>query len=176
MLSEHFVAEQLVRVEDYIQELAAIPDGELDLVDLRNARFAEHTLQIAIQRCCDVAIHVACDLCNSDDREGMPPKQAVDELAERGLIEQELAAGMQTLISLRNLIVHRSKLPRDTLDHWLFLPPASADADIAQRFVAEAIRSRLGHLRGFVNAIQGRLHNPMVRPGSCATPKALDSQ
>jgi uncharacterized protein YutE (UPF0331/DUF86 family) len=54
-------------VETYVAELRREVDLERLPTDVKERRFVEHTLQIAIQACLDVALHVV-----SDDRLGEP--------------------------------------------------------------------------------------------------------
>lgn len=162
MIIEGYVAEEIARVEEHIGQLEAMPHRGGDYAEARNERFAEHTLQLAIQRCCKAAVHVASRLCNKMVGEDLPAREAVRELANHGWIEHDLATKVDSLIVIRNLIVHRAPPPRDVVDHMCWMWPALQDAEI-EKLVGEVVRGRLGELRDFVKAIRKHLANPKVR-------------
>ncbi len=71
--------------------------------DVKERRFVEHTLQIAIQAALDVASHVV-----SDRRLGEPRtnRELFDLLARASLIPPSLAVTLQTMAGFRNILVH----------------------------------------------------------------------
>lgn len=67
MTDAELVAKKLAQVETYVAELRRLARPDLIATDLRERRFVEHTLQIAIQAALDVASHIV-----SDERLGEP--------------------------------------------------------------------------------------------------------
>jgi uncharacterized protein YutE (UPF0331/DUF86 family) len=76
---------------------------ELLLNDVRERRFIEHTLQLAIQAALDVASHVV-----SEQRLGEPEsnKELFLLLARGGWIEGDLASTLAQMAGFRNVLVH----------------------------------------------------------------------
>jgi uncharacterized protein YutE (UPF0331/DUF86 family) len=94
--------------------------GKID-TDLKERRFIEHTLQLAIQACLDAASHVV-----SDDRLGEPStNQELFRLLERaGRLPQELARNLSAAAGFRNVLVNGyadvdSRVTRDVLENHL---------------------------------------------------------
>jgi hypothetical protein len=75
------VAEKLATIETCVQELRTLARPAEIAWDVREARFALHTLQIAIQAALDVASHIV-----SDKRPGEPEtnRELFDRLARDG--------------------------------------------------------------------------------------------
>ena len=71
--------------------------------DVRKGRFVEHTLQLAIQTCQDVAPHIV-----SDERLGEPRTnhELFDPSASAGGIDRGLARKLRRAIGFRNVLVH----------------------------------------------------------------------
>jgi uncharacterized protein YutE (UPF0331/DUF86 family) len=135
------VAKKLALIETYVEELRTLSRPEEISRDLRERRFAEHTLQIAIQAALDVASHIV-----SDDRLGEPrTNRALFELLEQHRwIDAGLSSTLRRMVGLRNLVVH-------------------GYAAVDPRIVQEAVEHRLGDLLAFVAAIRARLGQE--RPG-----------
>jgi hypothetical protein len=55
------VKKKLALIETYVRELVTLANPARTQDDLREERFVEHTLQIAVQAALDVASHVASD-------------------------------------------------------------------------------------------------------------------
>jgi uncharacterized protein YutE (UPF0331/DUF86 family) len=132
---EGLVAKKLAFVETCVQELRTMARPERLEHDVRERRFVEHTLQIALQACQDVASHVA-----SDDRLGEPrTNQELFELLHRaGWIPADLAASLRRAIGFRNVLVH-----------------GYAEVDLA--VLRDVVEHRLGDLLAFAAAIRARL-------------------
>ena len=135
MTDADLVAKKLALVETYVAELRRLGRPDCIESDVRERRFVEHTLQIAIQACQDVASHVV-----ADERLGEPStnQQLFDLLAHAGFVEAELAARMRHAVGFRNILVHGytavdPAVVRDVLEHRL---------DDLLAFVA-AVRARL---------------------------------
>ena len=103
--------------------------------DVRERRFIEHTLQLAIQAALDVASHIV-----SDDRLGEPRtnKDLFHTLAGAGWIESALADELRRTVSFRNVLVHG----------YTAVDPA---------VVRDVVENRLGDLESFVAAIRRKL-------------------
>jgi uncharacterized protein YutE (UPF0331/DUF86 family) len=138
MTDADLVAKKLAQVETYVAELKRLARPELIGVDLRERRFVEHTLQIAIQAALDVASHIV-----SDERLGEPQtNQALfDLLAGAGWVPNVTALAMRRAVGFRNVVVHGY---------------ASVDVDL----VRDVVENHLQDLLDFVMAIRSRLSSP----------------
>jgi len=130
------IAKKLALIETCVRELRTLARPEEIARDVREERFAEHTLQMAIQAALDVASHIV-----SDERLGEPRtnRELFDLLARRGWLDDDLATTMRRMVGFRNILVHGYdtvdvNIVRDVLEHRL---------DDLLAFVA-AIRTRLG--------------------------------
>lgn len=135
MTDVDLVAKKLARIETCVQELRTLIQPERIRKDLVAQRFAEHTLQIAIQAALDVASHVV-----SDERLGEPETNAsLFELLERGgwLPAGRIGIYVQ-MTGFRNVLVH-----------------GYDEVDLA--IVEDVLRNNLGDLLDFVEAIRARL-------------------
>ncbi len=119
MTDEGLVAKKLAQIETYVRELRALARPDLVESDLRERRFVEHTLQIAIQACQDVASHIV-----SDDRLGEPKtnQELFELLATAEWIDNALSQAMRRAIGFRNILVHGyavvdAKIVRDILEN-----------------------------------------------------------
>jgi len=136
MTDPDLVRKKLAQIETYVAEIRRLGKPELLETDLRERRFLEHTLQLTIQACLDVASHVV-----SDQRLGEPGsnRQLFESLASTGWIPVKQAETLARMAGFRNILVHsygevdldivRTVL-RDHLDDFLAY--------------AAAVRSRLG--------------------------------
>jgi len=126
------VAKKLALIETCVRELQSLARPEAIRADVREERFVEHTLQIAIQAALDVASHIV-----SDDRLGEPEtnRALFDLLARAGKLPADLAATLRDLAGFRNVIVHGYQ-----------------DVDLA--VVEDVLRNHLGDLLAFVAAVR----------------------
>jgi len=92
----------LARVETCVSELRNPSRPEIIERDLREQRFVEHTLQIAVQAALDAASHIV-----SDERLGEPrsDRELFDLLARAGFLGDDLAARLQDMAGFRNVLV-----------------------------------------------------------------------
>lgn len=67
MTDAELIAKKLAFIETCVRDLRTLARPELIAEDLREQRFVEHTLQLAIQSALDVASHLV-----SDERLGEP--------------------------------------------------------------------------------------------------------
>jgi uncharacterized protein YutE (UPF0331/DUF86 family) len=138
MTDVELIAKRLASIETYVRELRELARLDRIASDVREERFVEHTLQLAVQAAMDVASHVV-----SDARLGEPStnQQLFDLLAKNAWIAQELAANLANAAGFRNILVHGYAsvdlaVVRDVVEHHL---------DDLLAFVG-AVRARLGSL------------------------------
>jgi len=129
------VAKKLALIETCVAQLRSLAKPEAIRTDVREERFVEHTLQVAIQAALDVASHIV-----SDDRLGEPEtnRELFDLLVAAGRIAPQLATTLRDMAGFRNVMVHGYQ-----------------DVDLG--VVEDVLRNHLGDLLAFVAAIRGRL-------------------
>ncbi len=135
MTDANLVAKLLGKLESYVRELRSLARPELIRTDVREERFVEHTLQLAIQAALDVASHIV-----SDDRLGEPStnSQLFEILVRHGWIPEELSDTLRQLVGFRNILVHGY---------------SDVDLDI----VRQIVETDLGDLLDFASAIRSQL-------------------
>ena len=103
--------------------------------DLREERFVEHTLQLAIQAALDVASHVV-----SDERLGEPEtsRDVFRLLGKAGVVPPQLSERLQRMAGFRNVVVHLYQ-------------------DVDLEIVRDVVENRLGDLLEFAAEIRRRL-------------------
>jgi uncharacterized protein YutE (UPF0331/DUF86 family) len=135
MTDADLLAKRLAFIETCVQELRthALPDRIHD--DIRDRRFVEHTLQLAIQAALDVASHIVSDL-----RLGEPAtnRALFDLLVEAGWVSRDLGETLADMAGFRNVLVH-----------------GYTEVDLG--IVHDVLVNRLGDLESFVEAIRRRL-------------------
>jgi uncharacterized protein YutE (UPF0331/DUF86 family) len=112
---------KLAFVESCVSELRRLAVADKIDSDVKERRFIEHTLQLAIQACLDAASHIV-----SDDRLGEPSttRELFTLLARAGRLSQELAQKLSAAAGFRNVLVHGyaevdSRVTRDVLENHL---------------------------------------------------------
>ncbi|MEO8054722.1 MAG: DUF86 domain-containing protein [Acidobacteriota bacterium] len=138
MTDPQLVAKKLAIVETSVRELRTLARPAELRRDVRERRFVEHTLQVAIQAVLDVASHVV-----SDRRLGEPQtnRELFDLLARAGVIDERMAATLREMAGFRNVLVHGYQ-----------------DVDLA---VVEAVlRDHLDDLLGFAVAVRRQIATP----------------
>ena len=135
MTDEPLVAKKLAFIETCVHELRTL--GRVDAIDhdVREERFIEHTLQLAIQAALDVASHIV-----SDERLGEPAtNKELFALLERGKwLDPGQVPTLRDMAGFRNLLVH-------------------GYSDVDREVVKDVLRHRLDDLLGFVAAVRARL-------------------
>ncbi|HEX9733085.1 MAG TPA: DUF86 domain-containing protein [Thermoanaerobaculia bacterium] len=103
MTDVELVFKKLAQIETNVRELRTLSRPEELARDVREERFVEHTLQIAIQAALDVASHVV-----SDNRLGEPRsnRELFEILARHGWIGEDLLATLRGVVGFRNVLVH----------------------------------------------------------------------
>ena len=135
MTDAELVAKKLAFIETCVRELRTLARPERIADDVREQRFVQHTLQLAIQAALDVASHVV-----SDERLGEPDtNRDVFRLLERAtIVPADLGGRLEQMAGFRNVVVHLYQevdlgIVRDVVENHL---------DDLLEFVA-AIRRRL---------------------------------
>jgi len=103
MTDKELLTKKLALIETYVVELKTLAQPDKIDDDIREERFVEHTLQLAIQATIDVASHVV-----SDERLGEPRtnQELFDLLARAQWIPNELSRPLRSAAGLRNILVH----------------------------------------------------------------------
>jgi uncharacterized protein YutE (UPF0331/DUF86 family) len=143
MTDAHLVAKLLAKLETYVRELQTLSRPEKIESDVREERFVEHTLQLAIQAALDVASHIV-----SDDRLGEPRtnRELFEILARHGWITDELHQVLRQVVGFRNVLVHGY---------------SSVDLEIVRKIV----QTDLDDLLDFAGAVRARLSEHQAQAG-----------
>ena len=121
MTDPELLAKKLALIETCVSDLRRLARPDALAHDLRDQRFVEHTLQIAIQAALDVASHIV-----SDRRLGEPrtSRELFDLLERNDWIDATLATTLRRMVGFRNILVHGYDevdldVVRDILEHRL---------------------------------------------------------
>jgi uncharacterized protein YutE (UPF0331/DUF86 family) len=121
MTDPALVAKKLALIETCVSDLNRLAKPEALATDVREQRFVEHTLQIAIQAALDVASHIV-----SDRRLGEPRtnRELFDLMQRDNWLEAALANTLRNMAGFRNVLVHGYDdvdlaVVRDVLGHHL---------------------------------------------------------
>lgn len=128
------VAKKLRRIEICLADLATVDVARI-ATDRREERFAEHTLQIAIQAAIDVAAHIVSDN-DLGDPESSHALFAL--LARHGWVPAAQVPLLSRMVGFRNVIVHEYE---------------SVDVQL----VRDVVEHHAGDLVGFVEAIREKM-------------------
>ncbi|HEY0478240.1 MAG TPA: DUF86 domain-containing protein [Kofleriaceae bacterium] len=135
MTDVELVAKKLALIETYVAELRRLANPAALASDVRERRFIEHTLQIAIQAMLDVASHIV-----SDEHLGEPEtnKQLFERLAAAHWVSEDQRKVFVAMAGFRNILVH-------------------AYAAVDPSIVRDIVENRLGDLIDFVTSIRAQL-------------------
>lgn len=135
MTDPDLIAKKLAFIETCVTELQTLARPELLATDIREERFVEHTLQLAVQAILDVASHIV-----SDDRLGEPKTNydLFDLLCGAGWIDDGQRNLLRRMAGFRNLVVHGYM---------------AVDLQI----VRSILDNHLGDLLAFVQVVRARL-------------------
>lgn len=141
MTDPALVAKKLAFIETCVQQLRTLARPERIAEDVREERFVQHTLQLAIQAALDVASHIV-----SDERLGEPAtnQDLFQILARHGWTSPGQVATLRAMAGFRNLLVH-------------------GYADVDRRIVRDVVEHRLDDLLRFVEGVRARLADPNCR-------------
>jgi len=132
MTDPDLVAKKLALIETCVRQLRTMVRPEAIRQDVREQRFVEHTLQIAIQAALDVASHIV-----SDERLGEPEtnRELFDLLVRGDRLTPDLASTLRDMVGFRNVLVHGYQ-----------------EVDLG--VVEDVLRNHLEDLLAFVSAIR----------------------
>ena len=135
MTDRGLVAKKLARIVTCLHELRTMASVDRLRDDVREKRFVEHTLQIAIQSALDVASHIA-----SDQRLGEPEtnRALFQLLARTDVISTDLSHRLAEMAGFRNVLVHGYD-------------------DVQVQIVEDVVRNHLGDLDEFVASVKRAL-------------------
>ncbi len=135
MTDADLVKKKLASIESCLSELTRLARPDAIDSDVRERRFVEHTLQIAIQAALDVASHIV-----SDRRLGEPRtnRELFDLLRQDGWIGDDLTTVLRNMAGFRNVLVH-----------------GYDDVDLA--VVHDVLEHHLADLTAFIEAVRRRL-------------------
>jgi uncharacterized protein YutE (UPF0331/DUF86 family) len=135
MTDPELVAKKLAFIETCVRELRTLARPERIADDLREERFVEHTLQLAIQAALDVGSHIV-----SDERLGEPEtsRDVFRLLGRAGVVPADLTGRLERMAGFRNVLVHLYQ-----------------EVDVA--VVRDVVQNHLGDLLEFVAAIRRKL-------------------
>jgi len=138
MTDPELLAKKLAFVETCVADLRRLARPEALEADVREERFVQHTLQIAIQAALDVASHIV-----SDERLGEPRtnRELFDLLGRHGWLSSGQAAALGDMAGFRNVLVH-----------------GYGDVDLT--IVRDILEHRLDDLLSFAATIRARLPEP----------------
>ena len=135
MTDRTLVEKKLAAIVSAVSDLRRLAHVEALRHDVREERFIEHTLQLAIQAALDVASHIV-----SDESLGEPQtnRQLFDLLARAGWLDAALADPLSRMAGCRKVLVH-----------------GYDDVDLA--VVEDIVHHRLDDLLQFVAVVSRRL-------------------
>ena len=135
MTDPELLAKKLALIETCVADLRRLARPDVLGHDIREERFVEHTLQIAIQAALDVASHIV-----SDRRLGEPrtSRDLFAMLERDGWIPAPLASTLRNMVGFRNVLVH-----------------GYDEVDLA--IVRDVLEHRLEHLLAFVAVVRRRM-------------------
>lgn len=138
MTDPELLAKKISFIETCVAELRRMARPEEMEEDIREERFIEHTLQLAIQAAQDVASHIV-----SDERLGEPRtnRELFDLLVRAGWITAAEAAPLGNMVGFRNILVH-----------------GYGDVDLA--VVRDVLENHLDDLLRFASIVRARLPAP----------------
>lgn len=121
MIDQALVEKKLALIETYVRELRDLARPELIETDIREQRFIQHTLQLAMQAALDVGSQVV-----SNERLGEPEtnRELFELLGRHGFIAATLIPPMTAMAGMRNILVHAyqevdNAVLRDVIEHHL---------------------------------------------------------
>lgn len=135
MTDEQLLLKKLAVLETCVEQLRTLARPALMDTDVRERRFIEHTLQVAIQAALDTASHIVSDARLG---EATTNRQLFDLLTGAGWITPEQAEPLRAMAGFRNVLVH-------------------GYADVDLEVVQSVLRSHLDDLLAFARAVRTRL-------------------
>lgn len=135
MTDAELVEKKAAFIETCVEELRTLAKPEELRSDVRERRFAEHTLQVAIQAALDIASHVV-----SEKRLGEPRtnRELFAALVGADLISSRLGTRLEAAAGFRNIVVH-------------------GYGDVNLDVLRDILENHLGDLEAFAQAIRSLL-------------------
>jgi uncharacterized protein YutE (UPF0331/DUF86 family) len=135
MTDTELLEKKLAFIETCVADLRRLARPEVIETDLREERFIEHTLQLAIQAAQDVASHIV-----ADERLGEPRtnRELFSLLGRGGWISIQESEVLGRMAGFRNILVH-----------------GYGDLDLS--VVRDVVENRLDDLLRFVGVVRSRL-------------------
>ncbi len=130
-----FVARRLAQIETCVYDLWTLARPEEMRNDVREERFIERTLQMAIQAALDVAAYIVADELLGEPRSN---RELFELLERHGWISADLVSELRRMASLRDVLVY-----------------GYSDLDLG--IVKEIVRHHVGDLLRFVEVVRERL-------------------
>jgi len=103
MTDPALVEKKLALIESCLSDLRRLAKPEALATDVREQRFVEHTLQMAIRAALDVASHIVSDLRLGEPRTN---RELFDLLHRDGWLDAALAGSLRNMAGFRNVLVH----------------------------------------------------------------------
>ena len=137
MTDQDLLLKKLSFIETCLTQLRTLTTPNLIDTDVKERRFVEHTLQVALQALLDAASHIV-----SDERLGEPSTngELFDLLSHAGWLEPKLATTLRAAVGFRNVLVH-------------------GYTEVNLDVVRDVLENRLDDLEAFVTTIRQRLTN-----------------
>ena len=136
MTDAELIEKKLAFITTCVRELRELSCPEHIESDVREERFAAHTLQIAIQAALDIASHIVSDEFLGEQETN---RQLFELLERNHWLSSELTATMVKMVGFRNIVVHGYQ-------------------SVDPRILRDVVENRLEDLLAFVNAIRMRLN------------------
>ena len=121
MIDAALVGKKLAFIDTCLREMTDLADVTRLASDLREQRFVQHTLQLALQAALDTSSHIV-----SARRLGEPEtnRELFGLLVQDGWVSDDLLPRMQAMAGLRNILVHGyqqvdNAILRDVVEHHL---------------------------------------------------------
>jgi uncharacterized protein YutE (UPF0331/DUF86 family) len=132
MTNGELVEKKLAFIERCLRELRDFAEPSAIETDVRQQRFVERELQLAIQAALDVASYIV-----SDERLAEPTSNAdlFASLTKHGVIDARLGTELVRAAEFRNVLVH-------------------GYTDVDPAIVRDVVEHRLGELEAFVAAVR----------------------
>lgn len=135
MTDAELVRKRLAFVASCLADLRRLARVDALETDVRERRFVEHTLQLAIQAALDVASHLVAAKRLEEPRTN---RELFERLGEAGLVDPDLARRLGDMAGFRNVLVH-----------------GYTEVDLG--IVRDVVANRLGDLDAFVKTVRALL-------------------
>ncbi len=135
MTDPELIAKKLALIETCVRELRTMARPDTLAEDIREQRFVEHTLQLAIQAALDAASHIV-----ADERLGEPStyRELFELLEKAGYVSLEISTELEKMAGFRNILVHGY----DSVDLTIVKDIVENRLDDLEQF-ADLVRERL---------------------------------